>query len=70
MLAVSVNTSSPWFKTVCFATIYSKASFLNKKAKNIKNYKKFKKCANVNTGYDVKKQHSQSGMRWPEIIGD
>jgi hypothetical protein len=73
------NTSSARFKIVCFATI-KKTTVLKTEGQK---YKKFKKCATINTRYDVKKQDSQSemkaipiyhlsqsGTRWPEISGE
>lgn len=36
-----------------------------KTVKNIKKNKKMFKCANVNTAFDVKKQHNQSEMTAP-----
>ena len=56
-------TYSSRFTTVCFATIHNNDGFETRKSKNIKNCKKFKKCATINTGYDVKTHHSQSEMR-------
>jgi hypothetical protein len=68
--------------TVCFATSHNNDGFETRRPKIPKSYKKFKKCATINTRYDVKKQHSQSemraipiyhlsqGMRWQEIIGE
>jgi hypothetical protein len=75
------STGSPRFKAVCFTTIYINDGFEIRRPKEFIN--NFKKCANINTGYEVTKQHSQSettaipiyylsrsGMRWPEIRGE
>jgi hypothetical protein len=40
--------------------IHKNVSFETRRPKIIKNYEKFKKYATINTGCDIKKQHSQS----------
>jgi hypothetical protein len=55
---VSVRNDSPRF-----ATVHINDGFENCRPKSLKSYINFQKCANLNTGCDVKKQHSQSELR-------
>jgi hypothetical protein len=55
---VSVGNDIPGF-----ATFQNNDGFENRKPNTLKSYKNFQKLATLNTGCDVKKQHSQSEMR-------
>jgi hypothetical protein len=48
---------------VCFATIHNNGGSEKGRPKISKTCKNFHKCAPINTGCDVKKQHSQSEMK-------
>jgi len=57
-----MDADNPRFATATFATIQNNVSYENRRTKTLKNYRKVKKCATLNTRYKVKEKHSQLEM--------